>query len=122
MPAASSSTSKVMPPSTVASGSGILRTVFSFPVMCMSLLAGVIFAYGPRGMSLGEPDIWWRLRNGAYFLQHHSILRVDAYSFTALGSPWTSFEWLSDVAFLLAFKGAGLQGILAVYVLAMVLI
>ena len=27
---------------------------FSFPVMCMFLLAAVVFAYAPRGMGLGE--------------------------------------------------------------------
>ncbi len=62
--------------------------VFSFPVMCMFLLASVIFAYAPRGITIGESDIWWHLRNAAYLFQHHSLPRVDTYSFTAAGSPW----------------------------------
>jgi hypothetical protein len=96
--------------------------LFSFPVMCVFLLATVIFGYAPRGIGLGEPDIWWRLRSATDLLQYHSLSRVDTYSFTAAGSHWTNFEWLSDLLFLLAFKMRGLQGILALYSLTMVLI
>ena len=90
--------------------------------MCMFLLASVIFAYAPRGMGIGEPDIWYRLQNGSYLVQHHSILRVDTSSFTAAGSALINFEWVSDLLFFLAFKGMGLQGIFGIYSLAMVLI
>ena len=95
---------------------------FSFPVMCMFLLAAVTFAYAPRGMGLGEPDIWWRLRTASDFLQYHSFTRVDVYSFTAAALPWIDFEWLSDLLFFLVFKTFGLPGILAVYTLTAVLI
>jgi hypothetical protein len=40
---------------------------------------------------------------------------VDTYTFTAAGSPWISFAWLSEVGFFLAFRGIGLAGILLLY-------
>jgi hypothetical protein len=86
----------------------------------MFLLAAAIFGYCGRGIS--EPDIWWHLRNAAYLLQHHSFPRVDTYSFSAAGSPWMNFEWLSEVPFFLGFKAMGLQGLLTVYFAVLVLI
>ncbi len=99
-----------------------LRTVFSFPVMCMFLFAAVIFGYAPRGISIGESDIWWHLLNARNLLQNHSLSRIDTHTFTVAGSPWMSFEWLSEVPFYLVFQRAGLQGIVVVYATALLLI
>ena len=95
-------------------------TVFSFPVMCMSLLAAAIFRYCTQGIA--ESDIWWHLRNARTLLQHHSLSRFDTYSFTASGSPWMNPEWLAEVPYFLAFRGAGLQAILLLYFAVLVLI
>ncbi len=86
----------------------------------MFLLAASIFAYLERGIT--ESDIWWHLRNARTLLQYHTFLRVDTYSFTAAGSPWINFEWLSEIPYFLAFRAAGLQGILATYFVILVLI
>ena len=32
------------------------------------LLDAGILAHAPRGFSVGEPNIWWRLRSGRYLL------------------------------------------------------
>ncbi len=114
--------SQPLPTPALAVRNNLARRIFSFPVMCMFLLAAVIFGYAPRGIGLAEPDIWWRLRSATDLLQYHSLSRVDTYSFTAAGSHWTNFEWVSDLLFLLAFKMSGLQGIVALYTLTMVLI
>ena len=90
-----------------------LTKLFSFPVMCVSLLVGVVFAFAPRGIA--ESDIWWHLRNARNLLQLHSFSVVDTYTFSAAGSPWISFEWLSEVPYYLAFRAMDLQGILLVY-------
>jgi len=99
---------------------GVLRTIFGFPVMCIFLLAGAIFAYCERGIT--ESDIWWHLRNARTLLEFHSLSRVDTYSFTAAGSAWMNFEWLSEVPYFLAFRTMGLQGLLLVYFAVLVLI
>jgi hypothetical protein len=102
------------------SWTGLAATVFSFPVMCMFLLAAVIFGFSVK--QFAEPDIWWHLRDTAYLFQHHTIPDVDTYSFTAAGSPRLDFEWLSEVPLFLGYKAMGLQGILTVYFAVLVLI
>jgi len=88
--------------------------------MCIFLLAVAIFGFSVR--QIGEPDIWWHLRNGAQLAQQHSFPRVDSYSFGAAGSPWLDHEWLSEIIFFLGFKTAGLRGVLGVYFAVLVLI
>ena len=116
---ASLSTSSAKPPVT-PDWRNWLATAFSFPVMCMSLLAAAIFRYCTQ--NIAEPDIWWHLRNARTLFEHHSLSPVDTYSFTAAGSPWMNFEWLSEVPYFLAFRSAGLQGVLLVYFIVLVLI
>ena len=118
---ASVSTSSARPPNTASSAwRDRLATAFGFPVMCMSLLAAAIFRYCTQ--NIAEPDIWWHLRNARTLFEHHSLSPVDTYSFTAAGSPWINFEWLSEVPYFLAFRSAGLQGVLLVYFIVLVLI
>lgn len=88
--------------------------------MCMFLLAAVIFGFSAK--QIAEPDIWWHLRNTAYFFQHHSFPSVDTYSFGAAGSAWIDHEWLSEIPFFMGFKATGLQGLLWVYFAVLVLI
>ena len=98
----------------------LARDVFSFPVMCVFLLAGVVFGYSARGIA--ESDLWWHLRNARNLLEYHSFSPIDTYSFTAAGSPWLSDQWLSELPFFLSFKAMGLQGILALCCAVLVLI
>jgi hypothetical protein len=86
----------------------------------MFLLVLLIFGRSVRG--IGDPDIWWHLRNAAYLFQHHSFPNVDTYSFGAAGAQWLNFEWLSEVPFFLGFRAVGLQGLLTVYFAVLVLI
>ena len=97
-----------------------LTSVFSFPVMCIFLLAAVIFGFCVK--QIAEPDIWWHLLNGAYLFQHHSFPSIDMYSFGAAGSPWLDHEWLSEIPFFLGFEAMGLRGLLAVYFAVLLLI
>ena len=99
---------------------GVALKIFSFPVMCMFLLVPVIFGFSVR--NIAEPDIWWHLRNGEQIVIHHTIPSVDTYSFGASGAHLIDFEWLSEVPYFLAFRAAGLRGILAVYFGLLVLI
>src|SRR5580698_5304443 len=92
---------------------GAAARLFSFPMMCLFLLIPVIFGFSVR--NIAEPDIWWHLRNGEQIVQHHVIPRVDTYSFGAAGAPWMDIEWLAEVPYYLAYRAAGLRGLLAVY-------
>ncbi len=97
-----------------------LADVFSFPVMCMTLLVAVILKYSIRGID--EPDIWWHMRDARTLLEHRIFLRSDTYSFTTYGTPWINFEWLSEIPYYLGYKAAGLQGLLLVYFVVLILI
>ena len=98
-----------------------LKSIFSLPVVCMMLLAAAILASCIRGF--GQPeDVWWHMLNARHLFQSHQIPRFDSYSFTAAGSPWISFEWLSEIPYYLAYRLAGLRGILALYFAVLVLI
>ena len=88
--------------------------------MCVCLLIPVVFGFSVR--NIAEPDIWWHLRNGEQIVLHHVIPRVDTYSFGAAGSPWVDIEWLAEVSYFLAFKAAGLRGVLGLYFGLLVLI
>jgi hypothetical protein len=118
--AGAASVSQSSQPATSPSRYERLKTFFSFPTMCMFLLAAVIFGFCVK--QIAEPDIWWHLRNAAYLFQHHAFPSVDTYSFGAAGAPWLDHEWLSEIPFFLAFRAAGLQGILALYFAVVVLI
>jgi hypothetical protein len=86
----------------------------------MFLLAAVIFGFCVKQFS--EPDIWWHLRYARDLVQLHTFSSFDTYSFTAAGSYRPNFEWLSEIPFFLAFRAAGLHGILALYFAVLVLI
>ena len=98
----------------------LLRSTFSFPVMCMVLLSTVIFEICVK--QFAEPDIWWHLRDAQNLIEYHSFSRIDTYSFTAAGLSRPNFEWLSEVPYYLAFKTWGLQGLLLVSIVVSVLI
>jgi len=86
----------------------------------MSLLVVVIYNYSLEGFA--ESDIWWHLRDARALLVNHIFLRSDTYSFTAAGSRWINFEWLSEIPYYLAFRSFGLQGILLVYFAVLIVI
>ena len=72
------------------------------------LLAGAFFAVGVR--ETVDPDLWWHLRTGALILDS-GLPRVDPFSYTMAGVPWTAHEWLSDVLMWLLYDAAGLAAL-----------
>ena len=86
----------------------------------MVLMTGRILTFSVEQFT--ESDLWWHLRNAHTLLYSHSFSGADTYSFTAAGSPWISFEWLSEVAYFLAYKAFGLQGILLLFFVVLVVI
>jgi hypothetical protein len=85
-----------------------LQIAFSFPVMITFLLVTVVFIMARGG--IGDPDIWWHLRNAEYFFQTHSLPRQDMYSFTVTGHPWINHEWLAEIPYYVAWRAWGLMG------------
>src|SRR5207247_8297028 len=53
---------------------------------------------------VGDPDIWWHLENARLLVTTHHLPRFDTFSYTTLGHPWMDHEWLSEVAYYLAWR------------------
>ena len=86
-----------------------LLAIFPFHVVLAGMVVVVLFALVRRG--IGDPDIWWHLRNAQYLMQNHQLPRYDTYSFTVAGHAWINHEWLSEVPYYLAWRAFGLVGV-----------
>lgn len=89
--------------------SALWTRVFSFPVLLALSLGATIFVFDSR--SIADPDIWWHLRNAEVFVQTHSVVRQDFYSFTAAGSHWMNEAWLGELPYYFAWRWFGMRGI-----------
>ncbi len=59
---------------------------------------------------LNDSDTYWQIAVGQWILDHHELPRVDIYSFTRAGEPWTSSSWLAQVLFAGSDRFAGWTG------------
>jgi tetratricopeptide (TPR) repeat protein len=96
-------------------------------------LAGLVAVVGAASWSqpgVAGSDLFWHLAAGRDILAHRAVPRVDSFSHTFAGRPWTNHEWGWDAIFGAAYAGnpewvawlnlAVVVGILAlVYVLAL---
>jgi len=85
------------------------RKVFSFPVLLAMSLGASIFVFDSG--SIADPDIWWHLRNAEIFVQTHSVVHHDVYSFTAAGARWINEAWLGELPYYFAWQWFGIRGI-----------
>ena len=67
-----------------------------------------------------DGDVRWHIAAGHWILDHRAVPHVDPFSFTALGQPWTAFEWGSEVLFGGAHRLAGFGGVAAIVTAALV--
>ena len=81
----------------------------SFEQMAIALL---LVALAFRALLMpAQNDTYWNLRDGLGILSSGQIPRVDSYSYTAAGAPYTDHEWLSQVILALAHRLAGMPGV-----------
>ncbi len=66
-------------------------------------------AFSPA--ALNDGDTWTHVATGQWILAHGAIPRVDPFSYTFAGQPWTAHEWLSEVLMALAYRAAGWSGV-----------
>jgi hypothetical protein len=95
-------------PRTESSSSNVvegLKWAISFPAMLGMFLIGRVF-YEGRGFVV-DPDIWWHIKVGQDILRTHHWPTVDAYSFTAAGTPWIAYEWLGEIVLALVYRAGG---------------
>jgi hypothetical protein len=76
-----------------------LRQVF-FIVLVLSLF---LITLRP----IADPDFWWHLRTGQFIVQTQAIPHTDPFSYTKLGQPWVTHEWLSEIIIYAIFQLGG---------------
>ena len=84
------------------------------------VLGGSIFVFDSG--SIADPDIWWHLRNAEVFVQSHSVVHHDLYSFTANGARWINEAWLGELAYYFGWRWLGIRGIYLVMLVEVELI
>jgi hypothetical protein len=67
-----------------------------------------------------DPDLWGHLRFGSDFLATRVLTYADPYSFTQ-DRPWINHEWLSEAQMALAYRLAGVTGLLVLKLALMAL-
>ena len=66
-------------------------------------------AFAPQ--VLGDGDTWSHVATGEWIIAHGAAPRVDPFSHSMSGAPWTAHEWLSEVLLALAFRLGGWSGV-----------
>ncbi|MEH2504364.1 MULTISPECIES: hypothetical protein [unclassified Bradyrhizobium] len=59
---------------------------------------------------LRDSDTYWQIVVGRSILEHAALPRVDLYSFTRIGEPWTSSSWFAQVLYAASYHLAGWSG------------
>jgi hypothetical protein len=88
----------------------------TFAASAAPLIVGlVVLGVGAFAPSvLGDGDTWWHIAAGQWALAHGAAPRLDPFSFTMAGAPWTAHEWLSEVFLALVYRAAGLSGVVLI--------
>lgn len=76
---------------------------------------------GSSALLFNDGDVSWHVAAGNWILDHRAVPSVDPFSHSFGGKPWVAYEWLSEVIYALAWRGAGPAGQAAVATFALVL-
>jgi hypothetical protein len=99
-----------------------LAAVLTLPVLLIAVLLSIpVFVCENRTGGtkiLGDPDLWWHLRNAALLFAHRSFIIRDLYSFTTFGKAWVNPEWLAEIPYYITFHLLGDIGVFLVLLCA----
>ena len=59
----------------------------------------------------GDPDTYWHLASGKWMVEHGQLLRIDVFSSTANGAPYSVGEWLGELVLYGAYAVGGWTGL-----------
>jgi hypothetical protein len=79
----------------------------------------LLLALGPRLLS--DPDSYSHIAVGRWIMAHGAVPRNDLFSFSMLGAPWITFEWLSQVIYAAVYALSGWDGVVALAAAAVAL-
>ncbi len=86
----------------------------SLPRLTLPRLATILTFAGIFAMAARpsiDTDTWWHLRAGAWMVEHHQVLTVDAFSTTRYGQPWINHSWLSQIPLYFVWQSLGYAGL-----------
>lgn len=89
---------------------GLLRRVFSFPVMLCGLL--IVLAFLSVRSRFDDPDMWWHLKMGEVIWTTHTIPTTDLFSYTTNHHAYVAHEWLAQVLIYGAYRYGGYSGLM----------
>jgi hypothetical protein len=81
-----------------------------FDIIFIIWVVVVPVGFGSRLIN-SDGDMARHIRLGETILDHRSLPRSDFFSHTMAGQPFIAFEWGSEVALALAYRAAGLAGV-----------
>jgi hypothetical protein len=61
---------------------------------------------------LNDGDTLWQITTGNWILDHRAIPATDPFSFTAGDRPWFAHEWLAETIMAIAYRLAGMRGVM----------
>ena len=80
----------------------------------LGLAAIAVFLFTLAAFSpqvLGDGDTWSHVATGEWIIAHGAAPRVDPFSHSMPGAPWTAHEWLAEVLLAFAFRLGGWSGV-----------
>lgn len=87
------------------------RLGISWPLVIGLAAFLVLVVVAPPDELLQDADTYWHLAAGRWILEHGAVPRVDPFSHSMPGAPWTAFEWLSELVMLGAYNIGGWAGL-----------
>lgn len=61
---------------------------------------------------LNDGDTFWHIGAGRWMIAHGAIPTTDPFSYTFVGRPWITHEWLTEVIMGAAFLAGGWSGVM----------
>lgn len=86
-------------------------------IVAVSMLAAGALAASSATFPVRDSDLYWALALARDTLAH-GIVRADTYSWTAVGAPVSTDQWLGQLVFYAGYLSGGWLGVLTVRVLA----
>jgi len=88
-------------------------------ILMIGILIGVV-GMGPRLLNV-DGDLGRHLTLGHFIIDRGQIPTQDLFSHTMQGQPLTPHEWLAEVAYALAYRWSGLDGVVLLCALVLVI-
>lgn len=78
---------------------------------CFFFVAACALAVVAASLWTADPDVFWHLKVGEWIARHRAVPKVDVYSWSAAGQPWTDHQWLWEVIIYYLYKHMGTTGL-----------